>query len=101
MTLVARPIPPTPPQSTDGHALPEESFQGPGAYRPVCINMQIPSDEINSGHPQEIVSLLSSGCCLIVMLTILALRYSSFLYRPQFSSQHASSIGKFDSHIAI
>ena len=55
MTLVARPIPPTPPQSTDGHLLPEETFQGPGMYRAVCINMQMPG-EINSG-PQEIVSL--------------------------------------------
>lgn len=54
MTLVARPIPPTPPQSTDGHPLPEESFQGPGTYRAVCINMQM-SGEISG---QEIVSLI-------------------------------------------
>ncbi|KAF9250133.1 transcriptional regulator family: HMG [Penicillium roqueforti] len=55
MTLVARPIPPTPPQSTDGHPLPEESFQGPGTYRAVCINMQmsgeISGQEIHYGSP--------------------------------------------------
>ena len=60
MTLVARPIPPTPPQSTDGHPLPEEPYQGPGTYRPVCIDMQVPRHRINSG--QEMVSPLSSGC---------------------------------------
>ncbi|CAG7962089.1 unnamed protein product [Penicillium nalgiovense] len=53
MTLVARPIPPTPPQSTDGHPLPEESYQGSGAYRAVCIDMQVPREGINSGQPQE------------------------------------------------
>ncbi|KAJ6163104.1 hypothetical protein N7497_003083 [Penicillium chrysogenum] len=50
MTLVARPIPPTPPQSTDGHPLPEEPYQGPGTYRPVCIDMQVPRHRINSGQ---------------------------------------------------
>ncbi|CAG8909496.1 unnamed protein product [Penicillium egyptiacum] len=53
MTLVARVIPPTPPQSTDGHPLPEEPYQGPGAYRAVCIDMQRPRGEINSGQDQE------------------------------------------------
>lgn len=99
MTLVARPIPPTPPQSTDGHPLPEEPYQGPGVYRPVGIDMQVPRHRINSG--QEMVSSLSSGCYPIAMLTILALRFSSVLHHPQFFSQHAFSIGKFDSHVVI
>ena len=99
MTLVARPIPPTPPQSTDGHPLPEEPDQVPGAYRRVCIDMQVPRGRINSG--QEMVSPLSSGCYPIAMLTIVALRFSSVLHHPQFFSQHASSIGKFDAHVVI
>ncbi|KAJ5942343.1 hypothetical protein N7516_002511 [Penicillium verrucosum] len=47
MTLVARPIPPTPPQSTDGHSLPEE-FGGPGVYRPAYDNMAMSDEEIST-----------------------------------------------------
>lgn len=99
MTLVARPIPPTPPQSTDGHPLPEE-FGGPGVYRPAYDNMAMSDEEIST-RQQEMVSLLSSGCCLIPMLTVSALRFSSILQRTRFFSEHASSTRKFDSHDAI
>lgn len=99
MTLVARPIPPTPPQSTDGHTLPEE-FGGPGVYRPAYDNMAMSDEEIST-RKQEMVSLLSPGRCLIEMLTLSALRFSSILQRPRFFSEHASSIGKFDSHVVI
>ncbi|CAI7624928.1 unnamed protein product [Penicillium crustosum] len=47
MTLVARPIPPTPPQSTDGHPLSEE-FGGPGVYRPAYDNMAMSDEEIST-----------------------------------------------------
>ncbi|KAK4864951.1 hypothetical protein LT330_001574 [Penicillium expansum] len=46
MTLVARPIPPTPPQSTDGHPLPEEPFGGPGVYRRAYNDMSMSDEEI-------------------------------------------------------
>lgn len=78
MTLVARPIPPTPPQSTDGHPLPEEPFGGNGVYRRAYNDMSMSDEEIIN-RKQEMVSLLSSGCCLITTLTILALRFSSIL----------------------
>ena len=99
MTLVARPIPPTPPQSTDGHPLSEE-FGGPGVYQPTYDNMAMSDEEIST-RQQEMVSLLFTGCCLIVMLTISALRFSSILQRSRLFSEHASSIGKFDFHVVI
>ncbi|CAI7624285.1 unnamed protein product [Penicillium glandicola] len=52
MTLVAIPIPPSPPQSTDGHPMPGESFERPGVYQPVYNTMKISGQEINSGQPQ-------------------------------------------------
>ncbi|KAJ5374940.1 High mobility group superfamily [Penicillium concentricum] len=52
MTLVARPIPPTPPQSTDGHPLPEESFEGSGIYRPVYNTINMSGQENNGVQTQ-------------------------------------------------
>ncbi|KAJ5961943.1 hypothetical protein N7501_006884 [Penicillium viridicatum] len=47
MTLVARPIPPTPPQSTYGRPLSVE-FGGPGVYRPAYDNMAMSDEEIST-----------------------------------------------------
>lgn len=85
MTLVARPIPPTPPQSTDGHSLPEE-FGGPGVYRPAYDNMAMSDEEIST-RQQEMVSLLSSDCCCLIASANPSQHYGSppFYNVPVFS----------------
>ncbi|KAJ5972215.1 High mobility group superfamily [Penicillium vulpinum] len=51
MTLVARPIPPSPPQSQDGHPLSGEEFEGPSVYPHLYNTMKITGEEMN-GQPQ-------------------------------------------------
>ncbi|KAJ5169517.1 High mobility group superfamily [Penicillium coprophilum] len=53
MTLVATTIPPTPPQSTDGRLLPEDSFEGPSMYQPTYNTIGMPGQENNSIQPQS------------------------------------------------
>ncbi|KAJ5762353.1 uncharacterized protein N7511_005735 [Penicillium nucicola] len=46
MNLVS-PIPPSPPQSTDGTSLMEDSFEARGVYPPVYRGMNVPANDIN------------------------------------------------------
>ena len=55
MTLVERSIPPSPPQSSDGHP-PHESFEGYGMYHPAYNSTKM-SEEISTGQLQSMASL--------------------------------------------
>ncbi|KAJ5544920.1 High mobility group superfamily [Penicillium sp. DV-2018c] len=53
MTLVARAIPPSPPNSADGHSLPQDSFEHPGPYAPGYNLIRMASEESNCGNQPQ------------------------------------------------
>jgi hypothetical protein len=62
MTLVARPIPPSPPNSADGHHLPQDSFEHPGLYAPAYNMVKMSGEEINSDN--QLHAMVSSPVSL-------------------------------------
>lgn len=93
MTLVERSIPPSPPQSSDGHP-PHESFEGYGMYHPAYNSTKM-SEEISTGQLQSMAGLYPS-CYLATRLTFPALWFSTTILptHQHFPLKRANTLGK-------